>query len=826
MAIDTDAVRVIITGYEMVPYGSLELHPQNARESDMDALQESIENNGFYDPVVVQVSRRRIIKGNHRYIKMGELGAPLIPTIWAECDDATALRILLADNRLNDLGGYDPLKLAGLLEMVNATDTGLIGTGYDQAEMDALFESLKNAALGGGDDSGADGADGPAPDSAPPAAPAKLADRFIVPPFSILDARQGYWQERKKAWLALGIQSEIGRGNNLGRFSDAATLGYKKLAARTFGQDLMRGESSQGRDYKMGKKPGERLPQPNGLFISNHSGNDPEYYKKKTAIEAKLGRKISNEEFERDHYLGATTALSGTSIFDPVICELAYRWFCPPDGIVVDPFAGGSVRGIVAAKLGRQYHGIDLRAEQVAANQDQAQRICQGSQIAALPLDVQPDMTPIEWHGGYPVKREDRWRLNGVNGSKVRAMAQLLAGQPGVVAFGSRHSPHCNRIAHVCQRLGIPFRAHIASGELPPEMLSAQAAGGEIIQHNPGYMNVIRKRARDDAQARGWYLVPFGLICEETAEDAAGQVANLPADIQRLVCCVGSGITLAGVIRGLQRAGRGDLPILGVCVGSSPQETLDTYAPGWRDQVTLQQSALEYETPAPQCHLGEMILDPIYEAKCLPYLQAGDCLWIVGIRQTAETQQGMPADRCPMPQWYTGDSAQMDSILPADLQADFLFTCPPYFDLEKYSDHPSDLSAADSYAEFLAAYRQIIAAGVQRLRPNRFAAIVVGDIRDGQGMYRNFVSDTIQAFIDAGASYYNEAILVTAVGSLAIRAGKTFANYRKLGKSHQNVLVFIKGDPQAAVADCGEISVELPADMLDGASADDALDAE
>jgi hypothetical protein len=50
--------------------------------------------------------------------------------------------------------------------------------------------------------------------AAMPAAEARatLAERFGVPPFSVLDARQGYWQERKRAWLALGIQSEIGRG--------------------------------------------------------------------------------------------------------------------------------------------------------------------------------------------------------------------------------------------------------------------------------------------------------------------------------------------------------------------------------------------------------------------------------------------------------------------------------------------------------------------------------------------------------------------------------------------------------------------------------------
>ena len=69
-------------------------------------------------------------------------------------------------------------------------------------------------------------------------------------------------------------------------------------------------------------------------------------------------------------------ASTGTSIFDPVVCEIAYRWFCPPGGAVLDPFAGGSVRGVVASKLGRPYTGIDLRAEQIDANRAQAAQIC------------------------------------------------------------------------------------------------------------------------------------------------------------------------------------------------------------------------------------------------------------------------------------------------------------------------------------------------------------------------------------------------------------------------------------------------------------------
>ena len=45
---------------------------------------------------------------------------------------------------------------------------------------------------------------------------AKLTDKFGVPPFSIFDTRQGYWQERKKAWKELGIKSEDGRDANTG----------------------------------------------------------------------------------------------------------------------------------------------------------------------------------------------------------------------------------------------------------------------------------------------------------------------------------------------------------------------------------------------------------------------------------------------------------------------------------------------------------------------------------------------------------------------------------------------------------------------------------
>ena len=84
---------------------------------------------------------------------------------------------------------------------------------------------------------------------------------------------------------------------------------------------------------------------------------------------------------------------------------------------------------------------------------------------------------------------------------------------------------------------------------------------------------------------------------------------------------------------------------------------------------------------------------------------------------------------------------------------------------------------------------------------------MVGDIRDDHGIYRDFVGDTVDAFQDAGASLYNEAILVTPVGSLPIRVGRGFESGRKLGKTHQNVLICFKGDPSRIRERLGEVDI-------------------
>jgi DNA modification methylase len=155
------------------------------------------------------------------------------------------------------------------------------------------------------------------------------------------------------------------------------------------------------------------------------------------------------------------------------------------------------------------------------------------------------------------------------------------------------------------------------------------------------------------------------------------------------------------------------------------------------------------------------------------------------------------------PEWRHGDAREI-AQLAADIDADLIFSCPPYWNLERYSDDPADLSNMGR-AEFFAAYAAIIRDAVGRLRSDRFAVWVIGDVRDEDGCYVNLPGRTVEAFEAAGARFYNDAILVTAVGSLPVRVGRQFEVSRKLGRSHQNIMVFVKGDPRKATEACGAV---------------------
>ncbi|MBO0819204.1 MAG: ParB N-terminal domain-containing protein, partial [Actinobacteria bacterium] len=296
---------IIAQRYATVKVTDVQPHPDNPNVGNVEAIAESIEANGFYGALLVQESTGNILAGSHRWQAARTGGEPELPALLIDCDDATARRILVGDNAIGRLAAWNEAQLVELLRGMSADPGGLRGTGITDAGLMRMAAKLHRA-------------DGQR---------VSLADQFMAAPFDVLDGRGGWWGNRKRQWLALGIRSEEGRFGGEG--SPAFKGGW------------MRGDA---------QRHGTRQLQ-----------------------EQTIGRKLTAEEIAAEGH-----GTQAASVFDPVLCELACRWFSPPGGAVIDPFAGGSVRGIVAAVLGRAYAGCELSARQVAANVEQAAEILPG----------------------------------------------------------------------------------------------------------------------------------------------------------------------------------------------------------------------------------------------------------------------------------------------------------------------------------------------------------------------------------------------------------------------------------------------------------------
>lgn len=135
-------MRVINQTTETVALDRLQPHPRNPRQGDVGAIYESIEANGFYGTIIAQKSTGFILAGSHRWAAAQYAGATEVPVTFVDVDDATALRILLADNRANDLASYDSDALASLLVELQQTTHSLTGTGYDGQALDDLLADL------------------------------------------------------------------------------------------------------------------------------------------------------------------------------------------------------------------------------------------------------------------------------------------------------------------------------------------------------------------------------------------------------------------------------------------------------------------------------------------------------------------------------------------------------------------------------------------------------------------------------------------------------------------------------------------------------------
>jgi hypothetical protein len=128
---------------EAVKIDQVQPHPKNVRQGDIGAIMESLRDHGQYRPIVVQESTGLILAGNHTWKAARQLGWTQIEATTIDVDDDEALRILLIDNRTNDLSTYDDPALAELLKQLAITERGLEGTGFDGDDLDALIRLVE-----------------------------------------------------------------------------------------------------------------------------------------------------------------------------------------------------------------------------------------------------------------------------------------------------------------------------------------------------------------------------------------------------------------------------------------------------------------------------------------------------------------------------------------------------------------------------------------------------------------------------------------------------------------------------------------------------------
>jgi len=148
------------------PLANLTPHPRNVRQGDVGAIVTSLEAHGQYRPIVVQKETGHILAGNHTYQAAKALGWDKIAVTYVDCDDEQALRILLADNRANDLASYDDAALVELLTEL-AEGTGLHGTLFEPEDLQNLLDDLAP------NDFGANGVD-------PSGEPVDFGEKFEV----------------------------------------------------------------------------------------------------------------------------------------------------------------------------------------------------------------------------------------------------------------------------------------------------------------------------------------------------------------------------------------------------------------------------------------------------------------------------------------------------------------------------------------------------------------------------------------------------------------------------------------------------------------------
>lgn len=244
------------------------------------------------------------------------------------------------------------------------------------------------------------------------------------------------------------------------------------------------------------------------------------------------------------------------------------------------------------------------------------------------------ERTIVQEIEGYFFKREDLYVAEGMCGAKVRmclAVMQLPASRRGVIMASGRTCSLPVIMSWLGKQRGVPVTVYYPKGRPSAQQNQVIANGAMTVEVYPGYPNVVEAKAKDEAKACGAYYLPPRNSRRLAVGLTSFQVENIiECSYQRIVVPVGTGTTLAGIIKGSE-ALHSRRPILGVAVGMDParhvRKCLDGEIP---EHVSIVPHGAGFKQRAKKVVLAGVELDPYYAAKCIPYVEKGDLLWVTG----------------------------------------------------------------------------------------------------------------------------------------------------------------------------------------------------
>ena len=250
-------------------------------------------------------------------------------------------------------------------------------------------------------------------------------------------------------------------------------------------------------------------------------------------------------------------------------------------------------------------------------------------------------LTSVIKRNNHYYKCDDEFVINNACGGKARVAYKVIKdniakGFKNFVTCGSRDSRQCEVVAKICSYLNVDCHIFMPKGK-DTDVINAIKDIATIHRASAGYNNVVIANAQAFAQTNNYFYLPFGLEFQETIDINMHQVQNVPNEVKRIVVPCGGGMNMISVIKGLNFYKRYDVEVVGVIVGKKPDSVFKKFVDSNifetnNVKYSFVEYPSDYHNKAKITAIDGIELDEVYEAKCIPFLQDNDLLWIVGKR--------------------------------------------------------------------------------------------------------------------------------------------------------------------------------------------------